>query len=101
MSANQINNLVHYDAVKKSVGVTYLLWFFLGGFGGHRFYLKRTGSAVGLLILTISSYLLTIVVIGIFGLIAVGIWLIVDAFLIPGMVEQFNLEIANKMNSAI
>lgn len=64
---------MHYDAAKKSVGVTYLLWFFLGGFGGHRFYLKRTGSAVGLLILTITSYLLTIVLIGIIGLIAVGI----------------------------
>ncbi|WP_342621698.1 NINE protein, partial [Pseudomonas aeruginosa] len=23
----------------------YLLWFFLGGFGAHRFYLGKTGTA--------------------------------------------------------
>src|SRR3546814_13644655 len=26
------------------MGLAYLLWFFLGTFGAHRFYLKRTGS---------------------------------------------------------
>src|SRR5205807_4789071 len=32
--------------MKPSTGVAYLLAIFLGVFGAHRFYLKRTGSAV-------------------------------------------------------
>src|SRR3546814_9787331 len=33
-----------YEAGRRSMGLAYLLWFFLGTFGAHRFYLKRTGS---------------------------------------------------------
>jgi len=33
--------------VPKNLLAAYLLWFFLGIFGAHRFYLGRTGSAVG------------------------------------------------------
>ncbi len=33
-----------YEAGRKSAGIAYLLWFFLGTFGVHRFYLKRTTS---------------------------------------------------------
>lgn len=54
--------------------VASLLWFFLGLFSGHRFYLGRPLSAV----LQIASYF-----------ILVGfLWLLVDAFLIPGMVRS-------------
>ena len=38
---------------QKSTGVAYLLWFFVGGFGGHRFYLGKTGTAVAQLIITV------------------------------------------------
>lgn len=99
MATNPTMQAIQYDAMKKSVGVAYLLWFLLGGFGGHRFYLNKTGSGVGLFILTIASAFLTIVLIGFVGLIAAAIWLIVDAFLIPGMVLQFNLDLANRMNA--
>jgi len=71
---------------KKSTGVAYLLWFFLGGFGGHRFYLGKTGSAVLMLILFILGWVTLVVYIGAILLIAVGIWLLVDAFLIPGII---------------
>jgi TM2 domain-containing membrane protein YozV len=99
MTTNSTMQSLQYDAIKKSVGVAYLLWFFTGAFGGHRFYLKKNGSAVGLLALTISSYILIIVLVGFIGLIALGIWLIVDAFLIPGMVQQYNLDLINRMQS--
>lgn len=58
----------------KSKGVAYLLWFFLGIFSAHRFYLGKTGSAI--------LYLLTGQLFGI------G-WL-VDLFLLGGMVDQYN-----------
>lgn len=72
----------------KSTGAAYLLWFFLGGFGGHRFYLGRTGSAVAMLLLTLIGAVTLIVGVGIVILLGTGVWILVDAFLIPGMVQQ-------------
>jgi TM2 domain-containing membrane protein YozV len=58
----------------RSTGVAYLLWYFTGYVGGHRFYLGQ--PHMGLL------YFFT------GGLCGVG-WLL-DAFLLPGMVEDCN-----------
>jgi TM2 domain-containing membrane protein YozV len=69
-----------YDDAKKSVGIGYLLWFFFGVFGAHRFYLRQTGTAVAMLILS-----LTVV-----GLVVTVVWELVDAFLIPGMTTRVN-----------
>jgi TM2 domain-containing membrane protein YozV len=60
----------------KSIGIAYVLWFFLGLLGIHRFYLNRVGTGI--------LWLLT------GGLLGIG-WL-VDLFLIPGMVRRANLE---------
>ena len=59
-----------------NAGLAYLLWFFLWFVSGHRFYLGRPGTAV----LQILSYF---VVIGF-------VWVLIDAFLIPGMVREKN-----------
>lgn len=62
-----------------STGAAYLLWFFLWFFSAHRFYLGRPGTAF----LQILSYF-----------ILVGfIWVIIDAFLIPGMIRDRKNEI--------
>lgn len=45
-----------YDANKKSKLVSYLLWFFLGGFGAHRFYNRRIKSAIAQLLTVIGGY---------------------------------------------
>mgnify|MGYP000910258711 CR=1 FL=1 len=66
----------------KSVGVAYLLWFLFAGFGAHRFYLGHVGSGVVLALITFIG-LFTLV-----PLIITAIWVLVDAFLIPGMVRQ-------------
>lgn len=77
---------------KKSTGVAYLIWFFLGGLGGHRFYLGRTSSGVVMLVLWLVGVATAIIAVGFFLLIPLGIWVVVDAFLIPGMIERVNDE---------
>jgi len=72
----------------KSVGAAYLLWFFLGGLGGHRFYLGRTGTAVVMLLMTILGGATAPFGIGFTLWAAVGIWWIVDAFLIPSIIQK-------------
>lgn len=89
--------MMRYDANKKSVGVAYILWFFVGSLGGHRFYLKRTGSAAAMLIIFIFSFLLSFVGVGLFGFAVIGIWALVDAFLIPGMARAYNNQLINQL----
>ncbi|MBS0562937.1 MAG: TM2 domain-containing protein [Proteobacteria bacterium] len=73
---------------KKSAGVAYLLWFFLGGFSAHRFYLGKPGVAAAQIAVIWGGLLLSVIYIGIPLLIAGAIWLIVDVFLIGGLVES-------------
>lgn len=58
----------------KSKLVAYLLWWFLGVIGAHKFYLGKTGTGV--------LYFFT------FGLFGIG-WLI-DLFTLSGQVELYN-----------
>jgi TM2 domain-containing membrane protein YozV len=76
--------IVH-GAVTKSAGVAYLLWFFLGGFAAHRFYLRRTWSAVVFLAVWWGGWASIGIGVGILLLVAGAIWLFADLFLIPGM----------------
>jgi len=83
--------MIAFESGKKSSGISYLLWFFLGGFGAHRFYLGRTGSAIAMLALYIVSWILLLAAgVGLLGFIVIGIWWIVDAFLIPGIARENN-----------
>lgn len=61
----------------KSKLSAYLLWFFLGGFSAHRFYLGKIGSAI--------IYLIT------FQLFGLG-W-IIDLFILGNMVDTYNLKL--------
>src|SRR5262249_22046608 len=78
-----------FEANRKSLAAAYLLWFFLGWFGGHNFYLGRTGVAVTQLILTIT----------ILGMLVTFFWVIVDAFLIPGWVRRQNNLLAQQLGA--
>lgn len=59
----------------KSKGLAYLLWFFLGAFSAHRFYLGKVGTGI--------LYLLT-------GQLF-GIGWFIDLFILSGMVDKYNL----------
>ncbi len=85
----------------KSLVATYLLWFFLGGFGAHRFYLGSIGIGITQAVLLVVG-VVPIVVFGgalydkilptVFVLLGVAVltclvvWWAVDGFLIPGLV---------------
>lgn len=66
---------------KKSGVVAYVLWFFLGMFGAHRFYMGRTISGIFMLFLTLLFSWWT------FSLIP-GIWVFIDLFLISRWLRQ-------------
>lgn len=74
--------------VKKSVLASYLFWVFLGWVGGHRFYLRKPGTAVLMIVLLVMSTIL-----GLIPFFALLIWWIIDAFLIPGIVRRHNKEV--------
>lgn len=73
----------------KNMFVAYVLWYFLGALGAHRFYMKKTGSAVAQLILSIT----------IVGLVVNAVWLIVDAFLVHTWVKEHNRELEYRLVS--
>ena len=87
--SNDTRVMLLFEANKKTALVAYLLWFFLGLFGAHNFYLKRTGVAVAQLILS-----LTLV-----GMVITAVWALVDAFLIPGWVRNQNNLLAAQLGA--
>ena len=71
----------------RSALIAYVLWFFLGNFGAHRFYLGRIGSGLGMLVLFWFGAFTTAILIGWVFLAFYGIWWIVDVFLISRMID--------------
>jgi len=70
-----------FERNEKSKGKAYLLWLLFGWLGVHRFYAGKTGSGLAQLLLSLS----------VIGLGATILWWLVDAFLIPGMINEHNL----------
>lgn len=76
-----VEHQVDNDA--PTTGLAYFLWFFLGVFSAHRFYMGRPGSAVA----QILSY---------FVLIGFA-WWIIDAFRMPAMVQERKDQLRGKL----
>ena len=89
MNSN-LRSQVAYTNNSKSIAVGYLLWLFLGVFGVHRFYAGKTKSGVAQLILLL---------IPIVGWIALGLWLLADLFLIPGMIREHNVNLLSLIHA--
>ena len=87
--SNDTRVLMLFEANKKTALVAYILWFFLGLFGAHNFYLGRIGVAVAQLILSLILV----------GLVITFVWVIVDAFLIPGWVRRQNNLLAAQLGA--
>jgi TM2 domain-containing membrane protein YozV len=87
--SNDTRVMMLYEANKKTALVAYILWFFLGLFGAHNFYLGRTGVAVAQLILSLI----------IVGMVITIFWVLVDAFLIPGWIRRQNNLLAAQLGA--
>ncbi|WP_409022641.1 NINE protein [Dellaglioa sp. P0083] len=73
---------------KKNVVLAWLLWWFLGCVGGHRYYFGRTGSAIAMTLIVVLTF-------GI-GIIVTGIWMLVDAFSINSWLKADQEKIENE-----
>ena len=78
-----------YEQNSKSIGIGYLLWFFFGFIGIHRFYAGKTKSGIVRLMLTFIPFL---------GWFIQGVLWLIDAFLIPGMINDHNMKTINMLN---
>ena len=65
------------DKKKKSLAVSWILWFFFGGLGGHRYYVGKYGTAIAMT-LTLG---------------ALGIWTLIDIFFVNKITREKNEEI--------
>ncbi|TPF18049.1 TM2 domain-containing protein [Priestia megaterium] len=63
------------DRKMKNKTALFWIWFFLGGLGGHRFYMGNTGYAVAMLF---------------FNWMTLGIWALVDIFVSWKKVDEIN-----------
>ena len=87
---------------RKSIAYLLLL---VGGFlGAHRFYLKRPGSGIAQAIANIGGTWLAFRDMGntagwVLAVIG-GLWVLVDMFLIPGMVSAYNTVLAGRLSTA-
>ncbi|MFV0383013.1 TM2 domain-containing protein [Paracoccus sp. (in: a-proteobacteria)] len=72
----------------KSPFVAYLLAILLWGCGAHRFYLGRYLSGAIMLALWGIGWLTAPIVIGWVPLGLVAVWMVIDLFLIPGMIRE-------------
>ena len=68
--------------------ITYLVWFFLGNLGGHRFITGRVGTGLIMLLLHGVGWLTWWFGLGFIIWGFVGIWWLIDGLLIPGWLRR-------------
>jgi TM2 domain-containing membrane protein YozV/SH3-like domain-containing protein len=96
---------------KKSTAVAYVLWFFLGGLGIHKFYIGKTGMGIFYLLLVSGLIVGSItgmskemgpamIIAGSCGLV-LGIQLLVDLFTIPRQIRRTYIQAERQILSKI
>lgn len=100
VTKDELKAVMNLAIGKKSVVLAYVLWFFLGGFGAHRFYLGKTLSAIIMLVLTlVGLFTLPLFGFGVIFLSIVGIWWVIDAVLIFLAASKSNSKIDKAIDS--
>ncbi|HJA73567.1 MAG TPA: NINE protein [Candidatus Limosilactobacillus faecipullorum] len=77
---------------KKNTIIAYVLWWFFGFMGGHRYYLGKIGSAIAMTLI----FWLGIWVFGIGAAITL-IWALVDVFMISSWLKEDQEQVENKV----
>lgn len=96
MTADAAMDAIKADLNKgRSVLVGYLLWFFLGVFGAHHFYLGDTRRALMMAALYWGSLIIMIVpiigwIIGPIGVLAWFVWWVINGVKLKGLIEAAN-----------
>ena len=79
------------EKFKKSTGLTYVLWFFLGSLGIHKFYIGKGLMGVLYLVFGLIGWItlaMTLIPAAIVFLSIVGILLLIDLFTIPRQIRK-------------
>ena len=92
---------INVNTEGKNMVVAYLLWFFLGYFGIHRFYLGKVGSGLAQLLLMIIGWVTSFIFIGFFLIAAWFIWWLLDAYFVQQYVTDFNDSIGVKNSTVV
>lgn len=74
----------------KDTLIAYLLWFFLGTLGIHKFYLLQKGQGILYLALGVVGWATSWLLIGFLILIPLGILMIIDLFTMPERIRRIN-----------
>ncbi len=82
----------------KSALLSYVLWFFLGWLGVHKFYLQQPFQGIFYILLWAIGWFTTPIIIGWFILGLWGLLMIIDLFVIPLRVAQLNARLARRVN---
>ena len=98
-STGNSHDAMRYDANKKNLIVAYLLWIFVGWFGIHRMYLGKTVTGFAQLALWLACAVLGVLTLGIGYVLFLipALWLLIDAFLIPGITRNFNNNLIDRI----
>jgi TM2 domain-containing membrane protein YozV len=82
VSDYEMRRLLALNIGRKSVIIAFILWFFFGLLGVHRFYLDKIGTGIMMALLSIIGGMTAPILIGIPLLVIVGIWWLIDFFTI-------------------
>ena len=85
----------------KSPFVAYRLAILLWGWGAHRLYLGRYMSGLVMLAMWGIGWLTAPILIGWLPLALVALWMVIDLFLIPGMIREDRAVIRQKLLSEL
>jgi TM2 domain-containing membrane protein YozV len=91
------HRLMLYDAQKRAVLWAYVLLAIGGLLGAHRFYLRRWGTGLLMLAITLVSLPMALLAFGWAGLFVTILWVLLDALRLPGMVQRTNARLAESL----